>query len=202
MHSADVEYVPGLPIHRGWDFGLTPACVLSQMLPSGRWQVLDEICADDMGIDRHSDDVLLHCSREYPNADWIDTGDPAGEQRAQTDERTCFDILQGKGISIGPGEQSIQIRFESVRKPLRTMVDGEPGFAISRKAVRTRKGLAGKYQFRRLQVSGEKYAEVPEKNIWSHPVEALQYTATRIFGDMVRGVKSRRRIEQRRIAVA
>ena len=52
-----------------------------------------------------------------------------------------------------------------------------------------RKGLLGRYQYRRVKISGaaERYHDEPEKNEYSHPHDALQYVATRTFGDAVRG---------------
>jgi hypothetical protein len=38
-----------------------------------------------------------------------------------------------------------------------------------------RKGLQGGFCYRRIQVSGEKYTDEPDKNEYSHPVEALEY---------------------------
>jgi hypothetical protein len=39
-----------------------------------------------------------------------------------------------------------------------------------------RKGLAGKFCYRRLQVAGDaKFQDKPDKNEWSHPVEAAEY---------------------------
>ena len=39
-----------------------------------------------------------------------------------------------------------------------------------------RKGMAGGYNYRRLQVSGEeRYRDVPDKNMYSHVCEAGQY---------------------------
>lgn len=38
-----------------------------------------------------------------------------------------------------------------------------------------RKGLQGGFCYRRVQVSGEKYTDEPDKNEYSHPVEALEY---------------------------
>jgi hypothetical protein len=36
--------------------------------------------------------------------------------------------------------------------------------------------MAGGYKFRRMQIVGEeRYADAPEKNIYSHVCEALQY---------------------------
>ena len=48
-----------------------------------------------------------------------------------------------------------------------------------------RKGFLGGYHLRRLRVTGERYADTPEKNMFSHGQDSLQYTATRIFGTAV-----------------
>jgi hypothetical protein len=42
-----------VPIKRGEDFGLTPACVFTPMLTEGRWIVFEEICGEDLGIRSH-----------------------------------------------------------------------------------------------------------------------------------------------------
>ena len=54
-------------------------------------------------------------------------------------------------------------------------MDGKPRFLISPKAKMIRKGLQGGFCYRRLQLSGEKYTDEPDKNEYSHPVEALEY---------------------------
>lgn len=105
-----------------------------------------------------------------------------------TDERTCFEILHARGIAIEPGMQTLAIRLESVRRPLRTLLDGaEPGFVLHPRCATLRRALMGGYQYRRMQVSGERYADRPEKNRWSHVMDALQYAATRLFGAELRG---------------
>ena len=57
-----------------------------------------------------------------------------------------------------------------------------------------RKGFLGRYQYRRVKIAGsaERYHDEPEKNEYSHPHDALQYVATKIFGDVVRGLEGRR----------
>ena len=68
------------------------------------------------------------------------------------------------------------IRREAVAQPMSRLIDGQPGFVISPKCKVTRKGLAGGYAFRRLQVAGqERFRDVPDKNAYSHPCEAGQY---------------------------
>ena len=37
------------------------------------------------------------------------------------------------------------------------------------------KGFEGGYQYKRMQVSGERYADKPDKNHYSHVHDALQY---------------------------
>lgn len=196
LHCSErAVYTPGLPIYRGWDFGLTPACVFTQITASGRFVIFDELIADSMGIDRFTDDVLLHCAQHYPGAQFIDYGDPAGESRSQTDERTCFEIMRAKGIRIEPGEQTLTIRIESVQKPLRTLASDGPALLLHPSCKALRKGFMGGYQMRRIKTSNEKYADEPEKNRYSHPHDALQYVATRLFGrDMIRAKKTRQPI--------
>lgn len=187
FHCKECRTIPGLPVYRGWDFGLTPACVFSQLLPSGQWIVVDELVSSSMGVDRFSDQVLSHSSRFFPDTEFIDTGDPAGMQRAQTDERTCFEILHAKGIAIEPGLQTPTIRWESVRRPLRTLVDGaRPGFLIHPRCKVLRRALQGGYQLRRLQTSGEKFSDKPDKNQYSHVADALCYTGSHLFGPSLR----------------
>ncbi|NVN13007.1 hypothetical protein HUK84_18045, partial [Nguyenibacter vanlangensis] len=183
FHCRACRTVPGLPVYRGWDFGLTPACVFSQLLPSGQWIVVDELVATAMGVARFAERVARHSAQHFPHTRFVDVGDPAGMQRAQTDERTCFEILHAQGIAIEAGMQGLAIRLESVRRPLRTLLDGaEPGFVLHPRCMVLRRALMGGYQYRRMRVGGERYADRPEKNRWSHVTDALQYAATRLFG--------------------
>lgn len=197
LHCADVEPVKGVVIQRGWDFGLTPACVLTQIHPDGRWLVFDELTADDLGIDTFSDAVERHCAQKYSGYSFEDYGDPAGAQRsaatADKDQKTCFDILRGKGIAIQPSEQNLTIRLESVNKPLSSLVRGKPQMQLHSRCKKLRRGFQGRYQYRRLKIAGaeERYQDVPDKNEFSHPHDALQYVAVKVFG---RAVRSREKL--------
>lgn len=199
LHCAEVAPVKGVVIKRGWDFGLTPACIFTQVLPDGRWIVFEELCGDDMGISTFADCLLQICAERLPGFTFEDFGDPAGQQRsamtADKAEKTCFDILEGKGIRIQAAEQNVTIRLESVRKPLNTLRNGKPQLQLHPRCQMLRKGFAGRYQYRRIKVSGsaERFHDVPEKNAYSHPHDALQYVATHVFGDSVRGREERMR---------
>jgi hypothetical protein len=200
-HCTDsAEVMKGITIKRGWDFGLTPACVFTQLRPDGRWVAFDELVADDLGITSFADAVLLHCSQNYAGYKFEDYGDPAGNQSSamthDKDEKTCFQILQGKGIMVEGAEQNLTIRLESVKKPMNTLLGGKPQFMIHPRCKKLRKGFQGRYQYKKLKIAGaqERYREEPDKNEFSHPHDALQYIGTKVFGNAVRSKEDRRKM--------
>jgi hypothetical protein len=69
-----------------------------------------------------------------------------------------------------------QARREAVVQYLVRLVLGKPAFLISPTCRTLIKGLAGQYKYKRVQVPGEdRYKEIPDKNKYSHPADALQY---------------------------
>ena len=182
VHCKEFEVVKGLPIYRGWDFGLSPACVFTQLMPNGQWRIFDEVIATRMGARAMGEQVIQHTNVTYPDT-LIDGdyGDPAGRTPGEADEKTCFQILQGQGIDIEAGEQNVERRLDAVRSRFNRMVDGAPSILIHPRAKTIRKAFRGGYKYRRLQVSGERYMDKPEKDAFSHPMDALQYVATRLF---------------------
>ncbi len=182
VHCKEFEVVKGLPIYRGWDFGLSPACVFTQLMPNGQWRIFDEVIATRMGARAMGEQVIQHTNVTYPDT-LIDGdyGDPAGRTPGEADEKTCFQILQGQGIDIEAGEQNVERRLDAVRSRFNRMVDGAPSILIHPRAKTIRKAFRGGYKYRRLQVSGERYTDKPDKDAFSHPMDALQYVATRLF---------------------
>lgn len=178
--AGDLEWYKGLPLILGWDFGLTPSCVFMQCTAKGQIRVLDELVSDSMGIRQFSTQVVKpHLSAHYPGADIQSYGDPAGVQRAQTDEKTCMDELRAAGLETMPAATNeFLARREAVATPMLHTIDNEPGFVISSKCKILRRGFLGGYKYERLQVRGEeRYKDLPCKNSYSHPQDALQYGA-------------------------
>ena len=166
----------------GVDFGLTPAAVIAQISRSdGQVQIIDEIVTEDMGAVRFGKRIKELVISNYDNLPMEGYGDPAGEQRSQVDERTPFFVLEAQGVFLRPGPTNdFTIRRESVAKLLTTLtLLGRPQLVISPKCRMLRKAMAGGYKYRRINVSGtDKYAEKPDKNMYSHVAEALQYLCT------------------------
>jgi len=192
LHCKEFEFDKRLPIIRGWDFGLTPACIFLQVNPKCQVRVGHELCAERAGIEAFSDVVLRFCADTFGRGrTYTDIGDPAGDKDSETDETSCFDILHGKDIDIRGGPQAPQIRIESVDLTLRNMLDnGEPQMIVHPRCKMLRKGFQGGYQYRRLLVrdsgGGHRYDDKPEKNKYSHPHDALQYPVADMFADLLR----------------
>lgn len=177
-HAREFPTLAGLGFRLGFDFGLTPAATLSQRTADGRWFVHDEFVSERMGISTFAQDLKRMLARKYPNAVIVSArGDPAGDA-VTPEEKTCFSILQAAGFKIAEPAvtQDPVRRRESVAFLLRTLVDGDPALLINKRCGVLRKGMAGGYHRRRLQVPGElKFRDVPEKNMFSHVCEALEY---------------------------
>ncbi|MBI5518950.1 MAG: hypothetical protein HY916_02700 [Desulfovibrio sp.] len=167
----------GLPLYVGLDFGLTPAAALAQRLPNGRWQYLDELVSRNMGMLRFAALLKELLASRYGHLTPVIWGDPAGMARAQTDERTPYDILRASGLPGRPTTTNDPVlRRETVAAALSRDIDGAPGLVLSPSCRSLIRGMAGAWRYRRLLVSGEdRYAEEPEKNSYSHICEAAQY---------------------------
>ncbi len=177
VHCRPADPTPGVAVTIGLDFGLTPAAILAQRKPDGTLIWFDELVAEQIGAVRFAAALKAKLATDWPDLEVAYVGDPAGAQRAQTDERTVFDILRGQGLAVRPApSNSFALRREAVAAPLTRMIDGRPGFAIDPRCRTARRALMGGYCLRRLQVAGQaRYQDMPEKNGFSHVADAGQY---------------------------
>jgi len=178
VHAAkeEIAIAANIPVYVGLDFGLTPAATIGQKV-RGRWFIQQEIVAIDMGIVRFAEVLRQELATRFSAAsEVIIFGDPAGDFRAQTDESTPFHILRGAGLRAFPApSNSVDLRLEAVSSQLTKMVEGKPAFLVDRRCAQLIKGFEGGYQYRRMEVSGERYSDKPDKNMFSHIHDALQY---------------------------
>jgi hypothetical protein len=180
----------GLPLFLAFDFGNTPACVAAQLTPQGRLHVLREWCSTGGGLRALvTDAVLPALVNEFAGITRIVTGDPAGYAGSQVDSRTCFEELARLGLPAVPEDQreaqkrnSWTPRREAVLYFLQRRFGDKSAFVLDPSCHMLRQGFLGHYQFRRIQVSYEAYADRPEKNKYSHPHDALQYLCMLVCG--------------------
>ena len=178
LHLAGENLMPNLqsPIIIGVDFGLTPAAVFGQRTVTGRWNILHELVCFDMGTVRFGELLKADITKYFRNCEVEIYGDPAGDFRSQTDERTPFQILRNSGLRIAPAPSNdISLRIEAVENALSRLIDGKVGFSLDKRCLNLKKGFNGGYHYRRLQTSGDRYDEKPYKNRYSHIHDALQY---------------------------
>lgn len=172
----EIPIAANVPLYVGVDFGLTPAAVLGQKI-RGRWMIQGEIVAIDMGIVRFAEVLRTELSTRFSAvSDVYIYGDPSGDFRAQTDETTPFQILRGAGLRAFPTHtNTVDLRLEAVSSQLMKMAEGKAAFLIDRRCPQLIKGFEGGYAYKRMEVSGERYADKPDKNMFSHIHDALQY---------------------------
>ncbi len=189
FHLSPTPLIPnqGLPVVLCFDFGLTPACAFLQLDPKGRVLVLDELVSEDMGIRRFYEEVVRpHRMAKYSKFRIEAVGDPAGNMRSQTNEKSCMEELRDMGLICEPGETNEFIRRrESVAYFLLRAIDGAAGFLVDPSCKVLKKGFASGYRYERLKASGpERFKDRPVKDKYSHIHDALQYGCMYLRGNI------------------
>ena len=184
------------PIIVGMDLGLTPAAVIGQQDPRGRTLILDEAVSFDMGIQRFVRTILKPMIYErFSGAPVMVICDPAGIQRAQTDERSAVDIIKAEGLRVMPAKtNSVSARLSAVDDYLMRQVDGDAAFLLDPKCTQLKAAMMGGYRFH------HKNGNI-DKNKHSHIAEALQYLMLHINHAAEAAYNLKRR-EIKRVAAA
>jgi hypothetical protein len=160
----------------GGENGRTSAVVFGQVDSVGRLVVFDEITSDDVGSAEFGTYVKQKIQSEYAEYKHMIWLDPAAGSRGQVTDHTQLKVWKNLGLncSLAPTNKP-DIVVEAVKVKLNTLIHGVPALIISSKCKKLRKGLNGGYQYRRVNISGERYAEKPDKNEYSHVCNALEY---------------------------
>ena len=181
LHVSEPCRLKGAPVVVGLDFGLTPAASFMQLGPDGQFRVLDEIVTEDCGAEQFAPLIKQLLAAEYPGCPVALWGDPSGDERSKTDGRTTpFQILRAAGLDAQPAQcnnnDPVLRRASLTRNLLRLTMTGLPGLAVHPRCKYLRRGMAGGFKYRLINASGsDRYHLEPEKNIYSHICEALEY---------------------------
>lgn len=201
LHGVDhIDALQGEPIHLGWDFGLTPACLVMQFTARGQLRVLKEYNSEDMGIKTFAESIVIpNLERDFPYCKvGISKADPSGLKSDEImEELSCIGILNNLGIPTeGARTNNLDPRIGSVRYFLNRMIDGKPGFLIDKtNAPNLRKGFIKNYGYKRIGIANEdRYRDIPDK---THPYsdihDCLQYVAMEFAADNI--VKNKHVVE-------
>jgi hypothetical protein len=124
-----------------------------------------------MGVQRFTRTVLKpYLYERFPGAPVLIVTDPAGVQRAQTDERSAIDIIKAEGFRVVAAKtNNISARINAVDDFLMRQVDGDPAFIVDPTCTQLKAAMMGGYRYK-PKGDGE-----IEKGKASHVAEALQY---------------------------
>jgi len=172
---------PALVVCRGWDFGLYPACVFTQLFPHGRLMVLREAVGVDIDTERFAYEVNRLSGEWFPNGTFVEFVDPSGKNRAGTDGRSYTNILTKKPLRakrIILGAINIVARRTAVVDFLKDNVRGSPCMLVDPSCETLLKGFNGGYMY---AYNNGTLKTKPEKNIFSHIHDALQYVCSKVL---------------------
>ena len=202
----DLDPVSSYPLIVGLDFGRDPCAVITQPDHKGRLLVLEEIMAEDIGLElqlqRAIKPALLQA--RYMGRPVVIIGDPAGTTRSTLYEETTFDLIKREGLQAYPAPTNdIDRRLGAVDSWLLGQRDGGPAILIDKERCPTLiRALQGGYRFARMKNGQRK--PTPDKNEYSHVMDALQYACLASLGglsDMV-AARLRRTHHQKRAPVS
>lgn len=196
LHIAPSSIMPitGKEVVVGLDFGLTPAAIFTQLSPMGIFNVLRELYEDNMGIEQFMDSFIKpYIASEFKGYSFIFIGDPAGVQRAQTNEKSCFDIIRSMGFKIIPSKSnSFLYRKSAVEYFLTKLTNSKPAFQIDPSCKMLISGFKTKYCYKPLRsFGGNSFSTEVKKNEYSHPHDALQYAASYYYSTFEKNRVSR-----------
>lgn len=189
FHVVDhLDPVMGMPILVGQDFGRDPCSLICQPDHRGRLLVLEEVIAEDIGLELH---VTKHLKpklwdERYLGKMMAATADPSGRNKNAHYEEDSFDLLHRLGIPAFPAPtNNIDPRLQAVESLLLQQRDGGPAIVIdgSRCPILVR-ALNGQYRYAKTKLGVTK--PLPEKkHPWSDIVDALQYVCLTYNAGMV-----------------
>lgn len=185
-----LDPIPGRPLIVGQDFGRDPWSIICQMDHRGRFLCLQEVEGTNIGLEQH---LLLNLRpslfmERYAGLPVAVVGDPSGIAKSSLYEETSFDMLKREGFMAFPAPTNdIDPRIRAIEAFLLQQVGGRPMFMIDEGRCPTLvQALRGGYRY--SKVKGGEHKPKPDKNQYSHPMDALQYAALAAHGGMVQGV--------------
>jgi len=195
FHCFDsLDPIPGKPLIIGQDFGRDPWSAICQLDHRGRFLVLEEVEGTNIGLEQH---LLLNLKPRIWDDRYLGlpvavVGDPSGAAKSSLYEITSFDMLKDEGFQAFPAPTNdIDPRLRAIEAFLLQQMGGKPMFLIDKGRCPTLvQALRGGYKFATMKSGMNK--PTPDKNKFSHPMDALQYAALAAHGGMVQGAIMRR----------
>ena len=165
--------------------GIHPCALMWQHI-RGKWQIIDGLYGDEMGLEEFIDDVMTPLlTMRYPGCEVLCVCDPANARDART-MLSPTDLLQEKGYNaITASTNKFKDRLQACEKLLNRREKNS--VLISPHLTLLTDALDGAYQYKRLRATGleETFSTQPLKNKYSHWADSFQYGALHIVSDVM-----------------
>jgi hypothetical protein len=181
-----LEPVSAMPLIIGQDFGRDPCAVICQLDHKGRLLALQEVVAEDIGLEMHLQSGLRPALSDvrFLGRPVAIVGDPSGVAKSTIYEETTFDVLKRYGFMAFPAPTNdIDPRLRAVEAFMLQSRDTGPALLVDKDRCPTlHRALAGGYRYGKTKAGQRKPA--PEKNEFSHIADAFQYACLAAHGGM------------------
>jgi hypothetical protein len=177
----------GYPLIVLQDFGRNPSSLICQVDHKGRGLVLQEVVAEDVGLQLHVQQALIPAlkhERFFSYPVYV-VGDPSGRAKNSSYEETSFDLLKSCGLQAFPAPTNqLDRRLKAVENMLLQQRDGGAALLIDAdQCPKLVMAMSSRYRFSKRR-NGQ-LAPIPEKlHPWSDLADDLQYFCLVVQGGM------------------
>lgn len=189
-----LDPVPGMPLLIGQDLARNPCSLICQFDHKGRLLVLEEVLAEDIGLELHVTRYLKPrlFTERYAGLRFAAVGDPSGVAKGNFLEETSFDVLNRLGIPAFPAPTNhIDPRIQAVDTLLLQQRDGGGALLVDEgRCPSLVRALGGQYRYGKTKAGVTK--PLPEKtHPWSDVADCLQYVALAVNSGLINFISKR-----------
>lgn len=191
------QVLRGYPLIVGQDFGRNPWSIITQPDHLGRIVVLEEVPAENVGLEKHINLNLRPrlLQTKYLGCKVAVVGDPAGVAKDSHSEETSFELLNRCGFPAFPAPTNdIDPRLRAVEAYLgRYAMGGGPALVFDMDGCpKLIRAMAGGYRYKRTKDGGLRAKpDKDDKEGFSHVSDALQYACLVCHGNMIGDIARR-----------
>lgn len=184
-----IEPIDGIPVTVGADAGRTPAAAFFQKDPEGQVRWIGELPCFDIGAREFGRRLNQYCAARFPGMELRGICDPSAaypDDTTDSDDDLWISIVSKHSeIKFRPAATNkLLARREALRQPMMQMIGpGKPVLLVCPTLKMVRNALNFGFRFPRIMgAKTERYGDLPEKNEYSHIIEAGEYAALDLTG--------------------
>jgi hypothetical protein len=178
ISTDEIPVTSGYPLCIGMDFARHPAAIITQIDHQGRFNVLAELEAPNMGLEKFIFRYLvpLLATKRFVNKSVYIVGDPSGVARGNIGEESIFEALKRLGYIAYPAMTNyIDPRLRAVEKYMVRQIGGKAGFLVDKlHCPLLIRALRSEYRFKQRK-NGEMEEKPDKRRPWADLSDALQY---------------------------